>query len=118
MTRKQLVGTSKANSSRMLARNIKQIQNMSYLKSSSSYTSSKYILASLMEHCKTTFNDSEKSFIWRVGGAPEPMCVVSTDVAFSELEQFCCRNPQGLNSVVTVDPTFNFGEFYFTPITF
>ena len=46
------------------------------------------------------------------------MCVVGTEVAFSELEQFCCKNPQGLYSVMTVDPTLNFGEFYFTPITF
>ena len=46
------------------------------------------------------------------------MCVVGTEVAFSELEQFCCKNPQGLYSVMTAHPTFNFGEFYFTPITF
>ena len=46
------------------------------------------------------------------------MCAVCTEVAFSDLERFCCKAPQGLNSVMTVDPTFNFGEFYFTPITF
>ena len=118
MTRKQLGGTSKATSSGMVPRNIKQIQNMSYMKSSSSFTSSKDVLASLMEHCKTTLNDPDKSFIRRVEGAPEPMCVVDTEVAFSDLERFCCKDPQGLNSIMTVDPTFNFGEFYFTPITF
>ena len=118
MTRKQLGGTSKATSSGMLPRNIKQIQNMSYMKPSSSFTSSKDVLESLMEHCKTTLNDLEKSFIRRVEGAPEPMCVVGTEVAFSDLEPFCCKAPQGLNSVMTVDSTFNFGEFYFTPITF
>ena len=91
---------------------------MSYMKPSSSCTSSKDILAPLMEHCKTTYNDPEKSFIRRVEGAPEPICVVCTEVAFSDLERFCCKAPQGLNSVMTVDPTFNFGEFYFTPITF
>ena len=91
---------------------------MSYRKPSSSFTSSKDILAPLMEHCKTTHNDPEKSFIRRVEGAPEPMCVVGTEVVFSDLERFCCKAPQGLNSVMTVDPTFNFGEFYFTPITF
>ena len=46
------------------------------------------------------------------------MCVVGTEVAFSELEQFCWKNTPGLNSVMTVIPTFNFGKFYFTPITF
>ena len=46
------------------------------------------------------------------------MCVVGPEVAFSDIEQFCCKNPQGLNSVMAVDLTFNFGEFYFTPITF
>ena len=43
------------------------------------------------------------------------MRVVGTEVAFSDLE---CKTPQGLNSVMTVDPTFNFGWFYFTPVTF
>ena len=71
-----------------------------------------------MEHCKTILNDPEKLFIQRVEGAPEPICAVGTEVAFSDLEQFCCMAPQGLNSVMTVDSTFNFGEFYFTPITF
>ena len=78
MTRKQLGGTSKATSSGMVQRNIKQIQNMSYMKPSSSFTSSKDVLASLMEHCKTTLNDPEKSFIRRVEGAPESMCVVDS----------------------------------------
>ena len=118
MTRKQLGGTSKATSSGMLRRNIKQIQNMSYMKPSSSFTSSKDVLTSLMEHCKITLNDPEKSFTRRVEGAPEPICIVGTEVAFSDLERFCCKAPQGLNPVMTVDPTFNFGEFYFTRITF
>ena len=60
MTRKQLGGTSKATSLGMLPRNIKQIQNMSYMKPSSSFTSSKDVLVSL-EHCKTTLSDPEKS---------------------------------------------------------
>ena len=46
------------------------------------------------------------------------MCVVSTEVAFSDLERFCSKAPQSLISIMTVDPTFTFGEFYFTPITF
>ena len=81
------------------------------MKSSSSFTSSKDVFASLMEHCKTTLNDSEKLFIRRVEGAPESMFGVGTEDAFSELEQSCCKAPQGLNSVITVDLTFNFGEF-------
>ena len=88
MTRKQLGGTSKATSLGMLPRNIKQIQNMSYMKPSSSFTSSKDVLVSL-DHCRTTLNDPEKSFIRRVEGSPEPMCVVGTEVAFSDLEPFC-----------------------------
>ena len=117
MTRKQLGGTSKATFAGMLPRNIKQIQNMSYTKPRSSFTSSKDVLASLMEHCKTTLHDPEKSFIRRAEGAPEPTCVVGTEVAFSDLVIYC-NAPQGLNSVMTVDPTFDFGEFYLTSITF
>ena len=71
-----------------------------------------------MEHCKTTLNDPEKSFIQRVERAPENICVVGTEVAFSDLEQFCCKAPQGLNPVMTADPSFNIGKFYFTLITF
>ena len=71
-----------------------------------------------MEHCKTTLNDPEKSFIQRVERAPENICVVGTEVAFSDLERFCCKAPQGLNSVMTADPSFNIGKFYFTLITF
>ena len=112
MTRKQSGATSKPTSSGMLPRNIKQIQNVSYMKPSSSFTLSKDVLASLIEHCKTTLNDPEKFLIRRVEGVPKPMCVVGTEVALSDLERFCCKAPQGLNSVMTVDPTFNFGEFY------
>ena len=118
LTRKQLGGTSKATSSGMLPRNIKQIQNIFYMKPSSSFTTPKDVLASLMEHCKTTLNDVQKLFIRRVEGAPEPVCAVGTKVAFSDLEQFCFMAPPGLNSVMTADPTFNFREFYFTQITF
>ena len=118
MTRKQLGGTSKATFAGMLPRNIKQIQNMSYTKPRTSFTSSKDVLASLIEHCKTTLHDPEKSFIRRAEGAPEPTCVVGTEVAFSDLERFYSNAPQGLNSVMTVDPTFDFGEFYLTSITF
>ena len=64
-----------------------------------------------MEHCKTNLNDPEKSFIRRVEGAPESMCVFGTEVNFSDLERFCCKAPRGLNSVMTVDPNFNFGGF-------
>ena len=113
MTRKQLGGTSKPSSSGMLPRNIKQIQNMSYMKPSSSFTLSKDVLGFLIEHCKITLNNPEKSFIRRVEGVPKPICVVGTEVVLSDLERFCCKAPQGLNSVMTVDPTFNFGEFYF-----
>ena len=118
MTRKQSGATSKPTSSGMLPRNIKQIQNMSYMKPSSSFTLSKDVLASLIEHCKTTLNDPEKFFIRRVEGVPKPMCVVGTEVALSDLERFCCKAPQGLNSVMTADPSFNIGKFYFTLITF
>ena len=44
------------------------------------------------------------------------MCVVGAEVAFSGLERICSKAPQGLNSVMTVDPTFR--EFHFTPVTF
>ena len=118
LTRKQLGGTSKATSLGTRPRNIKQIQNIFYMEPSSSFTTPKDVLASFIEHCKTTLDDPQKLFIRRVERAPEPVSAVGTEVAFSDLEWFCCMVPLGLNSVMTADLTFNFREFYFTQITF
>lgn len=47
--------------------------------------------------------------------APEPMCILATDQQLTDLERFCTRDPFG---IIGIDPTFNLGPFYVTPITY
>jgi hypothetical protein len=43
------------------------------------------------------------------------MCVLATDQQLCDLARFCLGNP---SSVLSIDPTFNLGPFYVTPITY
>ncbi|XP_066921304.1 uncharacterized protein [Clytia hemisphaerica] len=112
---KELGGTLKATSSGSLPRNNCQVRNLN--RANKGETSKKDTLAMMMEECKKTMKSS-RYFIRRVEGAPEPMCIIGSEAAFQDLDRYCCKMPQGLNSVLTVDPTFNFGDFFFTPITY
>ena len=71
-------------------------------------------LAHVMRQCKETSSGSE-AFIRSVEAAPEPMCVLATNQQLKDLERFCTDSP---SSVLSVDPTFNLGPFYVTPITY
>ena len=42
------------------------------------------------------------------------MCILSTEQQLVDIERYCTGNP----SCVSVDPTFNLGSFYVTPITY
>ena len=71
-------------------------------------------LAEVMRLCKETVS-SDNVFIRSVEAAPEPMCVLATRQQLDDLERFCT----GENfSVMSVDPTFNLGPFYVTPLTY
>ena len=64
--------------------------------------------------CKETVS-TDDVFIHSVEAAPEPMCVLATRHQIIDLERFCT----GENfSVMSVDPTFNLGSFYVTPLTY
>ena len=56
---------------------------------------------------------SEHKFIRSIEAAPEPMCVLSTDQQLLDLERFCTKEEF---CIISVDPTFNLGSFYVTPI--
>eukprot|EP00111_Clytia_hemisphaerica_P017048 TCONS_00050521-protein len=112
---KELGGTLKATSSGSLPRNNCQVRNLN--RANKGETSKKDTLAMMMEECKKTMKSS-RYFIRRVEGAPEPMCIIGSEAAFQDLDRYCCKMPQGLNLVLIVDPTFNFGDFFFTPITY
>ena len=71
-------------------------------------------LAQVMQMCKDS-SSSTDAFIRSVEAAPEPMCVLATDQQLCDLERFCLGIP---SSVLSIDPTFNLGPFYVTPITY
>eukprot|EP00112_Aurelia_sp_Birch-Aquarium-sp1_P023352 Seg6924.1 transcript_id=Seg6924.1/GoldUCD/mRNA.D3Y31 product="Serine/threonine-protein kinase EDR1" protein_id=Seg6924.1/GoldUCD/D3Y31 len=109
----------------MLPRNIKQAENFKFnnhrskiAKSGNTFGDAKDTLADMMLQCKMTMNNPQKAFIWRVECAPEPMCIIGTENCFRDVERFCCNAPQGLHSTLTIDPTFDLGEFAFTPTTY
>lgn len=68
-----------------------------------------------MQMCKDSA-ESESVFVCSVKAAPEPMCVLATNQQLVDMEQFCTGHP---STVLSVDPTFNFGPFNVTlqPIT-
>ncbi len=71
-------------------------------------------LAEMMRICKEEVN-SEEVYVWVVEAAPEPMCVLASEQQLADLDRFCtCEK----FSVMSVDPTFNLGPFYITPITY
>lgn len=74
----------------------------------------KDVLAEVTQMCKDN-EGSEHKFIRSIEAAPEPMCVLSTDQQLLDLERFCTKEEFG---IISVDPTFNLGSFYVTPITY
>ena len=71
------------------------------------------VLAQVMLMCKES--SGSQAYVRSVEAAPEPMCILTTDQQLSDMERFCTNDPF---SVVSVDPTFNLGPFYVTPITY
>ena len=57
----------------------------------------------------------DNSFVQMVTGAPEPMTVLAYDWSLDNIQRFCTQ-PQCI--VLTVDPTFNLGDFDVTVTTY
>ena len=68
------------------------------------------VLYSVMLACKLGQGKSD------VKAAPEPMAVLFYDWQLKDLERFCTNSHSF--SVLSVDTTFNLGEFYVTPTTY
>ena len=71
-------------------------------------------LAHIKSQCKETSSGSD-AFIHSIEAAPEPMCVLATDKQLNDLQCFCTDSP---SSVLSINPTFNLGPFYVTPMTY
>lgn len=102
-----------------LPRNRQQVSNMrrrTELVNNPSTYKHKDPLFSIMLMCK----DSEGSktnehFVRIVTGAPEPMAVLCPDWILHDLERFCTGRQ---HTILSVDPTFDLGEFNVTVSTY
>ncbi len=72
------------------------------------------VLYSIMVECKLA-QGKKDAFIRDVKAAPEPQSVLFYDWQLEDLVRLCTNNQQ--LSVMSIDTTFNLGEFYVTPIT-
>ena len=97
-----------------LPRDEHQIANVrhSRKKNSSSYADDELFIA--MTECKS--KDITARFVRDVKAAPDPALVLATDQQLDDLVRFG-TNPEYF-SIVTVDPTFNLGDFDVTPLTY
>lgn len=57
----------------------------------------------------------EDPFVRLVSGAPEPMTVLSFDWLLQDIDRFCCGEE---HTILSVDPTFNLGDFDVTVTTY
>jgi hypothetical protein len=70
----------------------------------------------LLNKSKRQARNNQSAFIYdvRVGG--EPLCVLASTRQLNDLKRFCC-NPTAFKPL-TVDPTFNIGQFNVTSISY
>ena len=48
---------------------------------------------------------------------PEPQCILCFDSQIADMERFLSSSSD-VHGILTVDPTYNLGEFYVTPTTY
>ena len=101
-----------ANAGCDLPRNRQQIYNAK--KSSRTSLAPSDTLAEIMRVCKETISTSD-AFIQSVEAAPEPMCVLATSQQLTDMERFCTGE---CFCVLSVNPTFNLGPYYVTPLMY
>lgn len=74
------------------------------------------VLYSVMLECKLA-QGTKKTFVRDVKAAPEPQCILCFDTQIADMERFLCDGNQA-HGILTVDPTYNLGEFYVTPTSY
>ena len=70
----------------------------------------------LLNESKIQGRDPKTAFVRDVRVGAEPFCVVGTNRQLDDLKRFCC-NPVEYRSL-TEDPTFGFGPYNVTPISY
>ena len=74
------------------------------------------ILYSVMLECKRA-QGSRESFVRDVKVAPGPQCVLCYDWQLSDMERFVA-NTTDEHGILSIDTTYNLGQFYVTPTTY
>ena len=112
-------GLASASSAGVLPRNRQQASNLRRRTDESSeplFGKKKDPLFALMSMCKESKGKStEDHFVRIVTGAPEPMTVLSFDWSLNDLERLCTGDQ---HTILSVDPTFNLGDFDVTVTTY
>lgn len=91
-------------------------QQISYFKRKTSDGTDNFAdeLFTVMQRCKEEPRSSR--FIRDVRAAPDPAMVLATNTQLFDLVKFCTNEAKFC--VMTVDPTFNLGDFDVTPVTY
>ena len=71
-------------------------------------------MALLVQQCK--LEEGTEAFVRCVSLAPEPLVVLARDFQLGELQRCCTSHAN--SSVLSVDPAFELGNFYVTPVDF
>ena len=61
--------------------------------------------------------ETGKVYIRRLQVAPSPVCVLASDRQVQDVKRFCANTTEKF-SVLSIDTTFNIGDFYVTPTTY
>ena len=71
------------------------------------------VLYSVMLECKLA-QGTQEAFVRDVKAAPDPQCVLFFDWQIADMERFVTDSSEQ-HGILTVDPTYNLGQFYVTP---
>ena len=74
------------------------------------------VLYSVLLECKLC-QETKEAFVRDVKAAPEPQCILCFDSQIADMERFLSSNSD-VHGILTVDSTYNLGEFYVTPTTY
>ena len=74
------------------------------------------VLHSVMLECKLS-QGTKEAFVRDIKAAPDPQCILCFDSQIADMERFLCDTNES-HGILTIDPTYNLGEFYVTPTTY
>ena len=110
-----------ASSAGALPRNRQQVADMRRRRDEketlSSFSKKADPLFSVMLMCKESEGGNpQDAFVRKVTGTPEPMTVLTFNWSLDDIERFCTKQQQC--TVLSIDPTFNLGDFFVTVTTY